>query len=80
MENKIIYYFLFVILFTSCYKENLNEDETKVEENVNYIKEGSITLGKKLMNPYSLKNMQLAYNFKYSPSFGPQIGLFKLKI
>jgi len=65
MENKIIYYFLFVILFTSCYKENLNEDETKVEENVNYIKEGSITLGKKLMNPYSLKNMQLAYNSLY---------------
>ncbi len=59
--KKIIYCLLLLVVFNSCKREenapNNNDDvATKIGDN-----NGNIVLGKKLENPYSVKNMKKAY-------------------
>lgn len=63
--SKCMVYFLcgFLLLLISCQKDIIESNESIIPDIVsNEFKEGDIILGEQIENPYSLKNMQLAYN------------------
>ena len=84
--------FVFISIFSSCGKESSTikdnqKNYSSSEKSVWIYAEGDIILGHQLNNPYSLANMQLAYNnltsnnivSKYTPNIRPTHYYIKFK-
>ena len=82
MKKNLFYLIVILFFFSACRKNEQLLDENVIPDIKNSLNQGLVVLGNKLENPYSVKNMRLAYKnltgksgYVMSSTIGQNIGI-----